>query len=284
MMSTIPSMSSIQPILQQGQGWLAEQVPANWHASPVLVGIVVMAVGIALAFVGARFARNVTTTFFVLAGVGAGVGFGQTYSYSPALAGLLGAVLLGGIGYLAFRFWVALGLSTVLALLVFLTFGYLRVLPQVTGFEAHWTQLAGDGATNLHLTGEVAPGSADVGPAHQWWAEFADYVRAHDVDAERVAVALVALAGLLGMLVGLLASRFALIVATSLGGTALLLLGVGTLVGPALSADYRLSAMHVTAAGVVLGAFLATSVFVQTLMTRPQPAAAGDEADEADED
>ena len=269
-------MNDFAQLVEQARLYTLQWLPADVALSVVPTALVMLVLGIGVAVLGAKLARFTITSVFILAGAGAGFLFSHAYQFPPTICTLTAALFVGLIGHLAFRFWVGLGLSVVLAGLVVGGFSYARLSPHVSAFEQQGLKVS-DGTETLPLAGE-SKAEATMSP-QQWWPKFIAFVQQRDADAERVGSALAALALMTGLLIGLVAARLALIVSTSALGTFLVLGGSGALCAHFGSVDYRLGSRYPVVVGIALGAFFATSLFLQTWMTRRPKKEASDKED-----
>ena len=269
-------MNNFAQLVEQARLYTLQWLPADVALSVVPTALVMLVLGIGVAVLGAKLARFTITSVFILAGAGTGYLFSHAYQFPPLICMLTAALFVGLIGHLAFRFWVGLGLSVVLAGLVVGGFSYARLAPHVTTFEQQVVKVS-DGQGALPLAGESKADS--VMAPRQWFSRFTAFVQERDADAERVGSALAALALMTGLLIGLVAARLALIVSTSALGTFLALGGTGALFSHFGSADYRLGSSHPVVVGLAVGAFFATSLFLQTWMTRKPKKESSDKED-----
>ncbi|MBU0607254.1 MAG: hypothetical protein KKI08_05175, partial [Armatimonadetes bacterium] len=217
-------------------------------------------------------------TWFVGLGAWAGLGFAAAVDLSPYVCVPIAAVLIGMIGYHAFGFWVGLTMSAVLATVVVGGFSFLRLQPYVSSFETHLQTVTAPESDAFPLVSEAFPlTSAAEGPAAcpagAWLTQFGGYLREQDASAARLGSALGATSVLVGMLLGLMAVRFALVVSTSVLGTLLAAGGAVMLLNEWGPSGMFGGGQSQTALGLGIGSFLVTSLCLQTVLTR-QPAPA----------
>ncbi|HNQ22096.1 MAG TPA: hypothetical protein PKK06_03280 [Phycisphaerae bacterium] len=267
-------MNDVVQFVEQVRLVAAEHAPVIVKLGVVPLGIVLLLLGLGIGVLGAKLARPVVTTWFIAVGAWAGWGFAVAVDLTPYVCVPIAALLIGMIGYHAFRFWVGLLMSGVLATLVVGGYSFLRLQPYMTSFETHLESILPPESEAFPPVSEGQPSARC--PAAAWVTQFGGYVREQDAAAARLGSALGALAMLVGMLVGLLAARFALITSTSVLGTLLAAGGAVMLFsqwGPTGGfSDARSQALL----GLAVGAFLVTSLFLQTVFTRQRSPAPAD--------
>ena len=83
---------------------------------------------------------------------------------------------------------------------------------------------------------------------------------------------------LTGLCLGIVAVRWALILATSLVGTVLVTTAAATLLTRSVPESYQAFQSNPGLVGVGVGGFLVTSLILQTMLSRKSPAAKGESA------
>ncbi len=227
--------------------------------------------GAALMLWGAKTIRALVVLSSVVGGGYAGYLIAQRLQESEAVGVLVGAALIGMTGFVLARIWIA-GLSGILAGTLALTvYGYHE------GLFSRFEQF-------VHSQGRPAPTAqnefplAEAGTAkaiasqdvfQMLWA-FQEHLREVDDPAVRNGVISFAVAGLAGLLLGLVAYRWAMILWTSAVGV-LLVLGGGVVVLSTVMPKWRdLAVQNVTTLGIVIALAWVTGIFVQWRATRPR--------------
>jgi len=260
-------------ILQQVREFAAQHVPADALPPTVPLATLVMLTGVVVAVFGARLARLALTTAFGLGGAYAAARFAHAMDLPPALSVIVGAALIAGIGYCLYRLWVGIGVAALLCMLALSVFGYYRVLPEAIRFnESHPASVALPGESGFTLldAGEQAEYSH---PSPQKWAhDFWTHLTTQQADIRRNGAAVALAAALVGLLVGLLATRPALVACTALVGTAVVGSGLLAFSG-ALAPRYYRAALDrpVVLAGAAAGLFLVSVVLQARLGRRLAP-------------
>lgn len=267
-------MEQLQPILDQVRLFAEQQIDPKYlsHTGAMLGGMLVLGVG--LSVLGAKLARFSLTSTFVVAGGLAGLYFSRLTGVMPAPCVLGGAALVGTIGFLSFRLWVGILAAVVVGVLVLGGFGVSRVGPHLAQFdlESVWSASEEGGEFSIPLTPEAQQAYRDRTPG-QRLAALWDHINERDASLSRHGKAVALAAVLAGMLIGLAAARFTLIVASSLVGTFLVVAGLGGAATTYSPSWYQAGFDNPGLLGAAMGAFLVASLIVQTLLTRNAPVA-----------
>lgn len=263
-------MDNISYIQEQLRLFAEQHVPPEVLGQAVVAGLATLVGGIILAVLGARLVRPVVTIAFALVGAGLGVKYAYLLPLPLPLVAIAGAFVLGAIGFLIHKLLVGIVIAAVVAVVALSVFGYREIGPELSQYlDQQQGVMAADGAEFALLTPEQQ--SAYTAQSPITWAEgFWNHLRSKDADIQGKMAAVGAVAALAGLLLGVLATRFALIVTTSLLGTALVAVGLA-IVGSEYAPDLYTRAME--ASGLVpsalLGLFLASMVLQGLLNRRP---------------
>jgi hypothetical protein len=267
-------MNEFQSIVEQGRLFVEQHAPSGtlFQAVPVAIGCLLLGVGISV--LGAKLSRVGLTMGWAAAGAVGGYHFARELGFPTIPCVAAGTVSIGLIGYQMFRFWIALGTGLVVALLALSVYGHKAVLPHVGEFERAATMQVTDenGEVVFQVPSREEQQAFVERTPRQWAGEFRDYVVRQDPAVDRNVKAIGIVALITGLCVGLLAARTALILSTSVLGTALVVAGIGTLMshfggGSAITSLQD----HPRLALVAIGGFLVTSLVLQTLLTRNGP-------------
>lgn len=279
-------MNEVASVLEQLRvflfQWLNDHAPSAVPTGAVSVAVVCLVGGIALSVLGAKFARFGLTTGFVLIGGLLGASFADGLGFSRTACVPAGALLFGVIGFQTFRLWVGVASAAVVSAIVLSTFGYQRVAPRVAEFHqiSPWViqdssakLIPGAAAEYVIPTRDQQVAYVERSPS-QWASDFWAFLSEHDALTARNGKALAALTVLGGLCVGLLAVRLALILSTSLIGTVLVTSGAATLLTHSVPESYQAFQGNPMLVGVGVGAFLMTSLVLQTMLMRKASAGA----------
>jgi len=258
-------------IVDQAGQWFKETAPADLLREAVPFGIICLVAGIGFSVLGAKLGRFAITGLFVLLGAWVGAQFSELTGFARPVCGLIGAAMLGIVGYQSFRLWVGLTAGLVLASIMAGVFGFQRVVPHVQDFERSRVWVSAD-APGEYVVPTTAQQEAYVARGPRDWATgLWDYVSSKDVHVARNGKAVVLGALLTGLCFGVIALRSALVLSTSLIGTALVTTAISTLTYRFLPDSYHAVQKNPQYAGILVGAFLVTSIVVQALLTRNAP-------------
>ena len=263
-------MTEIQTIIEQARLFIVQHAPPGLLGEAVPAAILTLLAGITVAVLGAKLSRPTLTVACAVAGgfVGGYIGR-QTTLPTPVCVGF-GALMLAVIGYQAFRLWVGLAAAVVFSGLALGTFGYVRVLPHVAAFENGSAPAPiAEGESFVVLT--PAEQASYVHPQPEEWVRSCwSYVAQQDASIPKTGRALGLVALVTGLCFGLVASRWALILSTSLVGTVLVVSAIAELLSQfAPEESYQALHQRPLVAAIAAGAFLLGSLVLQTLLTRP---------------
>ena len=215
------------------------------HSVVVPTGVVMLIAGLVIGLFGARLVRPALTLGFALAGAAAAGQLAQVLNWPVGLTAGMAAVVVGGFGYLTHRLWVGVSVAVFMAALAIGLFSYYRVLPQIGPFAEQQTALVTTVAPQGGFTlpdpqqqGAISSGSPQ-GLARNFWT----YLDQQQAGVQRKLVMVGAGAALVGLLLGLVATRWALILCTSLVGTSLISFG-GMVLASVFVSDWYAGALE----------------------------------------
>ena len=264
-------MNEMASIVEQLRLFAQEHMPVDILQSAVPFGLVCLVAGIGLSVLGAKLARFGFTCGFVLLGGAAGTFFARELGYPPPIIGLIGALMLGVIGYKTFRVWVGAAGALVFASIALSAFGYQQVLPHFVEWRAQQAPGVESTPGAFLLPSPAEQQAFSETTPSEYLESMWTYVTGKDDQIERRGIA-VALAGLItGLCLGVLAVRTGLILATSLAGTFLVTTSIGTLLWHTVPKPFQTIEHHPNLALLGVGGFLLASLIVQTLLTRTAP-------------
>jgi len=266
-------MNEIETILEQARLFFVQHAPTDALRGAVPAALVFLVAGIGLSVLGAKLARfGITSAFVVLGGV-LGARFGQEMDFHPLICVLVGGLLIGVIAYQTFRMWVGVGAAIVFSSLVLGTFSYRQVAPYVAEFQQGAQQPAIQSPITFAIPTPMEQQAYRDRTPRQWAEEFWAFVTVRDVNVARNTKALAIVALLTGLCLGILAVRWALILATSLVGTVFVTTAAATLLTRSVPESYQAFQNHPGLVGVGIGGFLVASLILQTLLSRQSPSA-----------
>lgn len=244
--------------------FIRQHVPTGTLPGGDLVIASLLVLGVLVSTLGAKLAKPVVT--LALTGVGAGLAarYGGLLNVPLTATIVVCALVCGTIGLLLFRLWVGVAAAGLAAVIAISIYGSGHVLPHFKTFPT----------TAPHTVGEyVIPDvPAEPRPPLDALREAAGDFRAHlvaqDADVEKYLLLTAAGAGAFGLLIGLLAARFTLVLTTALVGTVLVTTALGLAAQsywPQAMESFPEHGREVDLA--VLGFFVA-SLVLQSLLTR----------------
>lgn len=264
-------MTEVESVLENIRQLVVQHAPAEILKDAMPFAILCLIAGVGLSVLGAKTARFATTCGFAVVGAVVGGYVAKDTGFPAPVCGLAGSLMIGVIGYQTFRLWVGLSSAAVLSIAVLTAFGYQHMLPHVSEFQQ----------TNVSMV-RAASGSFGVPSAEQqeayrdrttrqWASEFWAYVVAKDAQIGQNGRALAIMAMVTGLCLGVLAVRSALILSTSLVGTALVTTAAASVFSDSVPDTTQAFRDHPGVVGAAIGGFLVTSLIVQTLITRDAP-------------
>lgn len=266
-------MNELQSVIDQLRLFTEQHIPPEMLPHIAWGAVAVVLAGIGLCVLGAKLARFGITCVFVLIGGGIGLEFAHMASFPTAPCVALGAAAVATVAFLTYRLWVGVAAAVVLGGVALGVFGYQKVMPHVQDFDPAVAWAASEQADEFTLlTPEQQEAYANPS-ADEWFRGLWRHVSERDVAAPQYARAIGLAAVVIGLLIGVLAVRPTLILATSIIGTFFVASGLGALAQQYMPATYQAGFGHPVVMGVLLGALGISSVIVQTLLTRkaPQP-------------
>jgi len=261
-------MNELTSVLQQGHQLFVQHAPAEILTKAVPAGIIFLIAGIGLSVLGAKFARFGMTGFAVMLGGWGGYAFAQYNSFPPILGAMVGALLVGIIGYQTFRIWVGLGTAIVVGLIAVSVFGQKELRPYLAEFNESQLRVDERGETVFALPTAEGQQVYWNGGFKEYVSSFTNYLADRDMRALQNGRAIGMVALLTGLCVGLMATRWALILSTSLVGTLLVAVGAAALLVQSLPKACVAFDKNPGLAAAGLGGFLITSLILQALLSK----------------
>jgi len=269
------AMNEIEIVLEQARLFVVQHAPTDALSRAVPAALVLLVAGIGLSVLGAKLARfGVTSAFVVLGGV-LGSRFGQEMGFQPLICVLVGAFLIGVIAYQTFRLWVGVGAAVVFSSLVLGTFGYQRVMPYVAEFERGAQQPSIQSPITFAVPTSIEQQAYRERTPRQWAEEFWSFVTLRDAIVAKNTKGLATVALLTGLCLGIVAVRWAMILATSLVGTVLVTTAAATLLTRSVPESYQAFQNNPSLVGIGVGGFLVSSLILQTMLSRKSPSKKG---------
>ncbi len=277
-------MDELANILDQTRQYAVGQLEggsASWLTNQVVAGIGVLLLGVGLSVLGAKFARAGLTTAFVVFGGSVGMWFSNLTGFAPLICVLTGSLLIGLIGFQTFKLWIGVGAAIVFSSVAMGAFGYDQLLPHVVEYQetASLVEQTPDGKTNFTVPTISEQNNYRIRDPRVWATDFWVFLTDRDMNTANNARALGIVALLTGLCMGLIAVRWALILATSIVGTSMVTTGLATLMTHSVPDTYQAFNKNPVLLGVVVGGFLITSLVLQTLLSRK---GSSDKAEPAD--
>ena len=260
----------IASILEQARLLVLQHAPADLLKEAVPFGIICLVAGIGLSVLGAKLSRIGITCGFGLLGAYIGAFVARQTGFPMLVCSPIGAVMMGVIGYQTLKLWVGMVAALVLSTAAMGVFSYQRILPHYGEFEQA-APASFDGSETFALPSPEEHRAYLERSPKQWAQEYWAFVTQKDADVGSNGRAVALTAMITGLCLGVVAARWALIVSTSLIGTALVTTALASLMRLSVPESYQAFQRHPSLVGVAVGAFLVSSLVIQTLLTRKAP-------------
>ncbi len=265
-------MNDFDAILQQGRSLIEAYVPSGALTASGWWALLTLALGVLVCVLGAKLARGAITACFV--GVGGLVGSSfATLLELPALpCAIVAGAVVGVVAFMTYRLWAGVLTALVVSSIVLTVFGYQRVVPHLASFEpaptlsARVPDAAGGEAVPLESS-DVRTAVARAAAA-EWISEFRTFLAQQDSRIGSHAEAVALGSGLIGLFLGVVVVRFALIAATAILGTSMITGSILSLCQSAAPGVYETLSGRPAVLGMAVGALLVASVVLQSILTR----------------
>ena len=262
-------MNALEQITEQVRLLAEHHLPTETAVPVFVVGPAVLVIlGLLTAVLGAKLARPTIALGFAIGGAAFGGAAGQMLAVSVPLCAVIGAAVFGVSGFVLLRLWVGVATCVLFSVIAAAGYGTHRALPHLESYAEpappavvspeHRFGTPEPRIQELHLNPEF----------NEWLEDLYRHVTSNDATLQRNLVLSAALAGIVGLILGLVAVRFTLIVLTSMIGTALLIGGTTVLACHYKPEFYRAAMAHPEALGMACGTFLLGSLVLQGLLTR----------------
>ncbi len=266
-------MDGMGELINQGQQLaeqLAEQhVPSAWIANALPVGLVVVAIGIVVSVLGARMIRPALTVVFGIGGAIAAGRFAYAVDVPWPVTVLVSGLIAGLVGHFLHRLWVGAVASLVVASLALSVFGYYEVLPELQAFQAnHPAAVSVDSAATFNLLPPEEQAEYSKESVRDWAGGFWNHLNVKQAGVDRRIALIGAIAGLVGLIIGIVATKGALIFGTALMGTSLLATGATMVMGASAPEVYASALASPRLIGGGIASLFLCSLVVQAMLNR----------------
>ncbi|MCH7993263.1 MAG: hypothetical protein IIB57_02345 [Planctomycetes bacterium] len=259
-------MTDLTPIFEQVREFAVRYIPLEFQERTVAIAAMFLVGGVGLSVLGAKLAKPAMTTVLGLLGALGGVVFARNAGVHEAIGGLVGALMFATVSHLTFRLWVGVASALVLSTLALGAFSYQEVLPHYMEFVS-----PAEGRQSFTLPSPEQQAASIQPEFKQWASDFWAFASQRDerlpINSQLVGFG----AAALGLFLGVIAVRWMLILATSIVGTGLVTTAVATTVAHYSPGSEQTFLNNAGVMGMGVGAFLVSSLILQTLLTRKAP-------------
>lgn len=245
-------------------GFVQQHLPGGvLPRSDLLLGSMLV-IGVLASTLGAKLARPIVTLAF--GGLGATLAgmYGHGLDFPLPVTIIIAAALAGMVGYLAFRLWVGVGAGGLLALIALSIYGSTHIIPHLQTFEASQPATMDEYVIPDVPQEQQDPWKNVAATAKDFWA----HLQTQQADIERDTLLIAAAAGLFGLVVGVWAVRFTLVVSTAIAGTSLLVAALSLVLQCYWPQVWESLPEHSSEVNIAVLGFLLASLILQTLLTR----------------
>jgi hypothetical protein len=267
-------MNDFDSILQQLRSLTEAYVPSGALTASGWWALLTLGLGVIVCVLGAKLARGAITACFVAIGGMLGVAFASLVDLPALPCTIVAGAVVGVVAFMTYRLWAGVLTALVVSSIVMTVFGYQRVVPHLAAFEPAPMLAAQTPSPKV----ADAPEPSDVrtavarAAAAEWIHEFRSFLAQQDSRIGRHAEAVALGSGLIGLFIGVVLVRFALIGATAILGTSMITGSLLSLCQTAAPAAYQTLAGRPAILGMGVGAIFVGSVVLQFIMTRrPRP-------------
>ena len=215
--------SGIEPVLEL----IRYHVPPAWLSSALAGAGVVGFLGLILALWGTRVFRPVLVLAFAAGGAWVGLAGNQWLGLGQWFCLISAALVFGALGFVLYRLWVGVGWAALLVCAGLSVLGYRQALPHWEAFDqSRLTEaiLAEDAFQPPTVEEQASFNQPDPAVV---LGKFGSYLAENVPHIQRNALLIIVLVGVVGLLMGLVAVKFTVILASSLVGVSLLGSAVG---------------------------------------------------------
>jgi len=244
--------------------FLFQFVPRERLPGGDLVAGVLLVVGIVSATLGAKLARPAVTLAFAGAGAAIAARYGGLLGIPLPVTVVVAAILSGLLGRVAFRLWVGVLMGATLALVALGIYGSAHILP-------HWQTFEAARVVERALPDATQQQGSAWETTTQTFRDFWAHLKGQQADVERNTLLIAAGAGIFGLVLGLWAARFTLVVSSATCGV--LLVATASYLAAQCYWPHVLESLptHAKQVDVAVLSFLAASLVLQALLTRRRP-------------
>ena len=252
-------------------------IPRDLMPGATMTGVALLAAGLFCGIYGAHYARGILSA--ILGGIGFAVGViaARTFELAPILGGLTGLLALASLGYYTHRLWVGVGVGLLASTIGLFVYGQDSVWPAFIDYEAEpMFASAGDAEYALPSAEEQ---TTVLNPRLLAYLDgFYQHLREVQPHLTQNTAVLSLLFMIGGFAVGVLLTRWALIMSCAVIGAVLFNLSLATFADAFAPGGWteRLS-MHPNATLAFVATSLVLSMLIQFRMTQQSASASTSE-------
>ncbi|UCD27972.1 MAG: hypothetical protein JSV03_12840 [Planctomycetota bacterium] len=217
--------NTVDLFLQAG-GFVRNHLPLEQWPYITHAALAAMMMGLIMSLWGARLLRFVYVLGFMVSGAAVGVELSRAVQVDLLIGLVLGTGLAGLAGYLLYRCWVGLTTAAIAMLFVLLIIGPDVFPTEIQSFQDERLGVS----TEEYSLPSATDQPGQVGSVKGYWGEVKSYLWDTKRDLVYRMLAVLSVAGLAGLGIGLILPRFTTIVGTSLLGVLGLVVGIGIFV------------------------------------------------------
>lgn len=265
------AMQNYEHLFDQLRAVAEHYLPIEAGQAVLPVAVASLLIGMVLSFSGAKLLRILIVGVFIIGGGACGYALAQSFDFSEVVGIAIGAIAIGAMGFFSYRLWVGIGCAILFACIGLSIYGEQNVLPRFIeyGDMIKARQLGGAGEFNVPSP-ETQASYMDPDP-EEFIEGFWSYLNNQDQSVRRNLLGIALGTGVLGLLLGLLATRFMLVVSTAAIGTIMTATGAVTLLVRLKPETKQVFTDYPQWAVAMFISYLIASVAVQMLTTRKVP-------------
>ena len=210
--------AELEPLLEV----IRYHIPPVWLDNALAGAVAVGVVGLVLALWGGRVFRPALVLVFAAGGVWVGLAGNQWLGLGQWFCLISGVLVFGALGFVLYRLWVGLGWSVLLVCVGLSVLGYRQALPHWGAFDSSRLSEAVLAEVPFQPPTVETQASFNQPDPAQVLGEFGAYLAENVPHIRRNAILVIGLVGMVGLLMGLLAVKFTVVLASSMVGVSLL--------------------------------------------------------------
>ncbi len=252
-------------------------VPRDLMPGATMTGMALLAAGLFCGIYGAHYARGILSA--ILGGLGFAIGViaARSFGIAPVLGGLVGLMALASLGYYTHRLWVGVGVGLLASSIGLFVYGQDSIWPAFLDYKAE--PILADAGDSGYALPSAEEQESMLNPRLLAYLDgFYQHLREVQPQLTKNTAVLSTLFMIGGFAVGVLLTRWALIVSCAVIGAVLFNLSLATFADAFAPGDWtQRLALHPNATLAFISTSLVLSMLIQFRMTQQSSSASTSE-------